>query len=115
MKLAALRERFEHETRAAISPETAKLYTKMGFSVAVEKDMGLASGFTNDDYINAGAKVSGVPLEICSDADVILKVVPSPLVDKINEIDMAKKGAMIIGFLAPHSNSSYIEKLQEKK
>lgn len=115
MKLAALRERLEHETRAAISPETTKLYTKMGFSVFVEKDMGLASGFTNENYINAGAKVSGVPLEICSDADIILKVAPSPLVDQINEIDMAKKGAMIIGFLAPHSNSPYIEKLQEKK
>jgi NAD(P) transhydrogenase subunit alpha len=115
MKIAALRERTKGEERTAISPETTKLYTKMGFSVFVEKNIGAAAGYTDKDYLDAGAKVSGVPLEICSDADIILKVQPTPLVDEINEIDMAKAGAIIIGMLSPYSESNYIKRLLDKK
>ena len=71
VKIAALKERVKGETRVAITPDIAKLYVKKGYSVFVEKSMGVAANFTDEEYITAGAKVSGVPLEIISDADVI--------------------------------------------
>lgn len=115
MKIAVLKERANNEARIAISPETAKLFVKKGFSIFVEKDAGTLSGFLDREYIDAGVKISAVPLEIISDADIILKVQPSPLVDTINEIELAKESAVIIGMLSPYSNHQYIQKLSQKK
>ena len=115
MKIVALKERAPGETRAAISPEVAKLLVKKGFIVVVEKDIGAQSHFTDQNYIESGAKVSTIPLEILSDADIILKVQPSPLIDQFNEIDLAKPGAIIVGLLSPYSNYNYLSKLHKKK
>lgn len=115
MKIVALRERAELETRAAISPEVAKLLTKQGYTVLVERNIGLNAGFIDQAYIEAGAQISAVLLEILADADIILKVQPSPLLDEINEIDCAKPGAIIIGMLSPHTNSDYLQRMSAKK
>lgn len=115
MKIAAIKERAKGETRVAITPETAKLFAKNGYSVFVEKDIGTACGFTNEEYAEAGATLSAVPLEILSDADYILKVQPSPLDDKINEIALSKKEACVIGLLSPHSNHEYFTAAANKK
>ena len=90
IKIAALKERAKGETRTAITPEVARLYTKKGYSVFVEKSIGVAANFTDEEYMTAGAKVSGVPLEIISDADIILKVQPSPMDETLNEVNIAK-------------------------
>lgn len=115
MKIAALKERALNESRTSITPEVAKLLIKKGFLVAVEKDIGLLAGFPDSDYIQAGASVSNVPLEIISDADIILKVQPSPLDYKYSELEFAKEHAIIIGFLSPYSNHDYISGLTKKK
>lgn len=110
MKIGALKERAKDEHRAAITPDVVKLFVKKGYQVFVEKNIGTAAHFLDEDYKSAGAHVSAVPLEILSDADVILKVQPTPLLDEINEIDMAKSNAVIIGLLSPYSNREYINK-----
>lgn len=115
MKIVALKERLHNENRAAISPETAKLLTAKGFKVFVEKNIGGNCGFLDQDYTDSGATVSTVPLEIISDADIILKVQPSPLIDQINEISFAKEGAVIIGLLSPYFNRNYLLQAAEKK
>lgn len=114
IKIAALKERAKGEYRAAITPETAKLFCAKGYSVFVEKDIGLSASFTNEDYQEAGAVVSSIPLEILSDADIILKVQPTPLVDEYNEIEMSKKEATIIGLLSPYLASEYLDKALSK-
>ncbi len=114
IKIAALKERAKGEVRTAITPETVKLYVKNGYSVYVEKSIGLAANFQDEEYISAGAKISAVPLEIIADADIILKVQPSPLEDKLNELEIAKTGATIIGLLSPHLQSDYINKAISK-
>lgn len=115
MKIVALKEREPGENRVAITPETVKIFTKIGYDVVIEKDAGLKSNFTDNEYIESGAKVSSVPIEIVSDADIILKVQPSPLEDKISEHEFAKKGAKIIGLLNPYNNKKLIEYYSLKK
>lgn len=114
MKIAVLKEKASGETRVAVTPDVVKLYIRDGFEVLVEKNAGMQAGFLDNMYIDAGAKISSVPLEIVSDADIILKVQPTPTEDKINEVEFAKKGAVIIGLLSPYSNKflpqSYAEK-----
>ena len=88
MKIAAIKEQVKGEHRTAITPEVAKMFTSKGYNVFVEKNIGTAANFIDADYISAGATVSNIPLEILSDADIILKVQPTPLIDEFNEIDM---------------------------
>lgn len=114
IKIAALKERSKDEHRTAITPETAKLFCAKGYSIFVEKDIGLSASFTDEAYKEAGAVVSSIPLEILSDADIILKVQPTPLVDGYNEIEMSKKEAVIIGLLSPCLASEYIDKALSK-
>ncbi len=115
MKIIALKERHINETRTALTPETTKLLIKKGFSIVVEKNLGTLAGFLDKDYLEAGAKVSATPVEIISDADIILKVQPSPLEDNCSEIEFAKAQAIIIGLLSPHTNHKYIFHLAKKQ
>ena len=115
MKIAAIKEREKGEARTAITPDIVKLYVKKGYRVFVERGIGIGANFLDVDYENAGAAVSSVMLEILSDADIILKVQPTPLIDQFNEIDMAKEGATIIGLMSPYSNIEYLEKAASRK
>lgn len=114
MKIVALKEKAKHETRVAITPEVAGLLVKKGYAVTVEKDVGLHAGFLDEEYVALGAKVSSVPLEIISDADIILKVQPSSVTDKYSELEFAKKGAIVIGLLSPYLNHEYIKAAAKK-
>ncbi|WP_316354499.1 NAD(P) transhydrogenase subunit alpha [Candidatus Trichorickettsia mobilis] len=114
MKIVALKERAKLEARTAITPEVAKLYIKKGHVILVEKDIGDRAGFADQLYIDAGAQISAVALEILADADIILKVQPSPLSAEINEIDYARSGAIILGMLSPHANFDYLKKMTAK-
>ncbi|KIJ88924.1 NAD(P) transhydrogenase subunit alpha [Rickettsia asembonensis] len=115
MKIVALKEKAKHETRVAITPEVAGLLVKKGYAVTVEKDIGLHAGFLDEEYAVLGAKISSVPLEIISDADIILKVQPSSVTDKYSELEFAKKGAIIVGLLSPYLNHEYIKAAAKKK
>ena len=115
MKIGVIREREKGEMRAAITPEVVKLYVKAGFEVSVEKGLGMSAGYHDSEYQEAGADVSSVPLEILSDADIILKVRPTPKQDKINEVEFAKPQSVIMGLLSPHSNVELIDLYNTKK
>ena len=114
MKIAAIKERASGENRCAITPETAKLFIKKGLKVCVEANIGESAGYSDAEYMEVGAQVSSVPLEILADADVILKVQPSPLDDNLGEIVLAKPGAIIIGLLSPYQNKQYLLRMLEK-
>lgn len=118
MKIAVLKERCKSENRVAISPETVKKLVTLGFSVCIEKDAGEKSSFTNEQYLESGAKISSILLEIIADADIILKVQPSPCSDnneELSELDLMREGAVIIGLLAPYNNKNLIKQYSEKK
>jgi NAD(P) transhydrogenase subunit alpha len=114
MKIAAIKERDPTEKRCAVTPDIAKLFIKQGYQLCVEKNIGYASGFLDKEYKQAGAEVSSVPLEILSDADIILKVSATPVDSKINEVDIAKSGANIIGMLEPFNNKTYFKQAAAK-
>ncbi|MGV2432330.1 MAG UNVERIFIED_CONTAM: Re/Si-specific NAD(P)(+) transhydrogenase subunit alpha [Rickettsiaceae bacterium] len=114
MKIAVLKEKAEGETRVAVTPDVAALFIKAGFSVSVEKGAGVSAGFNDEAYKKSGASISSVPLEIVSDADIVLKVQPTPIEDKVNETEFLKKGAAIIGFLSPHNNKFLTQTYAEK-
>ena len=74
MIIGVLKEVLSNENRVSISPDIVVKLTKLGYSVQVEKDAGLKSNFTNNQYIEVGATIIDSPERIWQSSDIILKV-----------------------------------------
>jgi H+-translocating NAD(P) transhydrogenase subunit alpha len=107
MKIVALKETAIYEKRVAITPDIVKKYISLGFDVCVESSLGENIDISDQEYIEAGAKISKIPLEIIADADILLKVQPSILEangEESKEISLMKPGAIIIALMNPFEN-----------
>jgi len=99
--IAIPKEILPGENRVACIPDVAAKLIKAGYEVQIEKDAGLNAGFTNEQYTHAGAKVIDKVEELYSNADIVLKVqrpIDNPTTGK-NEIDLLKKGSLLISFV----------------
>lgn len=83
MLIAVPKEIKSGETRVAVSPEIVKKYKAMGLDVHIESSAGEASGFSDNDYRNAGAGIKKNAAETYHNADIICKIwAPEPAEDK---------------------------------
>ena len=62
------------EHRIGLTPESVKVLVERNHEVLVENNGGLEAGFTNEDYLQAGAKIIDTPEEIFRKAELIVKV-----------------------------------------
>ncbi|KAL1245756.1 NAD(P) transhydrogenase [Trichinella spiralis] len=97
------------EQRVAVTPSVAQTLAKKGFHVNVEKDAGLLAKFSNDDYLNVGAKIASK--EEAFGSDIVLKV-RAPVE---NEVEKFKSNATLISFLYPAQNEHIVKLLAKKK
>ena len=104
MKLFVPKER-SPETRVAISPDTVKRLTGMGFDVTFEKGAGELSRITDEALTAAGAKVATA--KGAGTADVVLKVNRPTAA----EAKSYKKGALVLAAMDPHGHESEIRAL----
>ncbi|MDO1559380.1 Re/Si-specific NAD(P)(+) transhydrogenase subunit alpha [Brevundimonas sp. 2R-24] len=107
--IAVTRERREGETRAALTPETAKKLIGLGATVIVESGTGLGSSIPDADYAAAGATVAKDLKTALAGADVLLKV-RAPTAPEILAL---KPGAVVIGLLDPHREKDALKALTE--
>ena len=116
MKVGVLKERMSHEKRVAVSPDTVKSLVSLGFDVFIETNAGILAGINDQHYKEAGAKITKNIADTVDDADIILKVQPSPKTTskKENETTLIKKGALVIGMLSPHNNAELFEEYTKK-
>ena len=63
-----------NENRVALTPAGALELTKRGHSVYVESTAGVGSGFEDEDYLEAGAKILATADEVWQIAEMIMKV-----------------------------------------
>jgi alanine dehydrogenase len=82
MIVGVVKERKNQENRVGMVASGIKTLSDLGAKIWVEEDAGLGSGISNQDYINAGAKIIGDRHEIYAQADMIIKV-KEPLKDEI--------------------------------
>ena len=74
MIIGVPKENKEQEQRVALLPFAANQLTRRGHSVLVEKNAGLGSGYPDEEYIKAGAKMVDATKEVFARADLIVKV-----------------------------------------
>lgn len=63
-----------NENRVALTPGGAKELTKRGHTVYVQNDAGVNSGFSNEEYIHAGAQILPSIEAVYAAAEMIVKV-----------------------------------------
>jgi alanine dehydrogenase len=85
MKVGVPREIKNHEYRVAITPAGVHELVVHGHEVFVEKDAGLGSSITNEEYSAAGATVLDTADEVWATGDLILKV-KEPIADEYHRM-----------------------------
>jgi len=105
------KETAPHERRVAASPDTVQRLRKLGLDVLVQSGAGVESGFPDEVFIQAGARIVLDVRALYAESDLLLKVrPPTPA-----EADLVKPGAVVIGFFWPAQNKPLIERLAARK
>ena len=98
MKLAILKERRAGEARVAATSDTVKKLKALGLEVSVEAGAGAGARISDTEFAAAGAEIAPDVGAALRDADIVLKV----RIPDASEISLMKRGAILIGLLAPH-------------
>lgn len=84
MHIGCPKEIKPQEFRVGLTPNAAREAVNHGHIVTVETSAGIGAGFTDDDYIAAGATVVGTAAEIFAVAEMVVKVKePQPVERKM--------------------------------
>ncbi|MCU0330476.1 MAG: alanine dehydrogenase [Candidatus Kapabacteria bacterium] len=74
MLIGVPKEIKNNEKRVALTPGGAEALIAHGHSVIVETNAGIGSGFSNDQYVAAGATIIDTAAEVYAKAEMIMKV-----------------------------------------
>ncbi|WP_119421422.1 Re/Si-specific NAD(P)(+) transhydrogenase subunit alpha [Desertibaculum subflavum] len=105
MIIAIPKERRAGEKRVAATPDSVKKLIGLGQQVVVEAGAGAGCSIPDDHYTAAGATIAPDEASALKDADLVLKVArPLTAAEGTDEVALMKKGASLIGMLAPLQN-----------
>jgi len=97
----------QQENRVSLLPSAAHQLTRRGHTVLVQKNAGVGSGYPDEDYLEAGAKIAETAEEIFAKADMIVKVKePLPA-----EYGLLRKGQILFTYLHLAASKSLTEAL----
>ena len=74
MKVGTVKEIKNQEYRVGLTPDNVKAYVAEGHEVYVEKGAGLGSGFTDEQYKDAGARIIDSAREVWDTVEMMVKV-----------------------------------------
>ena len=105
MQISIIREENKNEQRVASTPDVIKLMERFGAEILIETNAGDLSGYSDEFYKSAGAKI--VNRSECLKSDICLCVrMPSQ-----DDISQMKNGSILIGILNPYKNKNYFNDL----
>ena len=106
MRIGIPRETDSQETRTPIIPQGLKSLVDLGAEVVFEGGLGVAAGFPDQAYLDAGGREAARE-ETLSGSDLILGLAPP----RVLEVSLLKPGAVYIGFLDPVGKRESLEAL----
>ncbi|HEX3680161.1 MAG TPA: NAD(P) transhydrogenase subunit alpha [Galbitalea sp.] len=96
------------ERRVAATPDSVRHLTSVGLAVTIERGAGVAAGYFDAEYTEAGAKV--VPSVDLAKTEVLLHVRPLRAVD----VKKLPKTAITVGLASPASNLAVVDELRKR-
>ncbi len=111
------KETFPDERRVALIPQNVPALTKAGFEVLVESGAGGGSGFSDSEYTDKGAKITGNRKDLFSKADVILQVrgFGANSNNGKSDLELMKPDQIIAGLHDPLTAIDALKELADRK
>lgn len=109
MKVAVLAETAAGERRVALIPEVVGNLIAKEHTVAIQAGAGEAAGFTDEDYVKAGATIAGSASEAAQGANLILRVAT----EAASDLPPLQSGQAIIAFMNPTNNLGLVAAFAE--
>lgn len=117
MHVAALRETYPFERRAALTPQVAARFVQQGWQSGIEAGAGEAAGFPDAHYADKGVKIFPDRRAATLWADVVLQVRTfgaNPEAGKA-DLDLMRAGQTWIGMCDPLGNPSSVRQMADRK
>lgn len=95
MNFGIPKETRPNEYRVGLSPAGVEIFTNKGHAVFVEHDAGIAAGFQDQQYINAGATIAYSAHEVYARSNILLKL-SRPTIE---ELEWVNPGTILMGIL----------------
>jgi NAD(P) transhydrogenase subunit alpha len=111
MNLTSILENKDIEKRIAVTPEIAKKYISLGFSLSLPNNYGSHLGFSDEEYKILGVNLLGSEEELIKNSDIIIQL--GLLSD--DKLSLLKENQTLIGSLNAFLNKDKLEKLKLKK
>ena len=109
MKIGTPKETFEGEARVAMTPDSAKALQKLGHECFVEAGAGLAAGFSDTAYAQAGVTVKDTADALWDSVDILAKVRPP----SDAEMKRLRAGLTLISFFYPGAQEDNLKAAAE--
>ncbi|MBO8125760.1 MAG: alanine dehydrogenase [Firmicutes bacterium] len=111
MKIGIPKEIKNNENRVAITPAGVKDFVRHGHAVYIEKNAGVGSGISDEEYVQAGATILPSATEVYGEAEMIIKVKePVP-----PEYDLLRPGQILFTYLHLAASQELTRALMEKE
>ncbi len=111
MIIGTVKEVKNNEFRVGLTPSSVKEYIHHGHSVLVEHNAGINSGFSDEDYVRAGAKIIAKAKEVWDTSEMIVKV-KEPLE---SEFGYLREGLLLYTYLHLAANEALTKALIDSK
>jgi NAD(P) transhydrogenase subunit alpha len=96
------------ERRVAATPDSVRHLTSVGLAVTIERGAGVAAGYFDTEYTEAGAKL--VPSVDLAKTEVLLHVRPLRALD----VKKLPKTAITVGLASPASNLAVVDEFRKR-
>ena len=111
MRIAVIKETTGGERRVALVPDIVQKLVKGGLEIRVQATAGTSAGFTDAQFVAAGARVFASVSETLAEAAITLKVQrPTEA-----EVGMLPEGSTLVCFLQPAQQAPLLSRLAARK
>lgn len=107
MLICAPRELQAGERRAALIPAGVQKLVRAGAEVLIEAGLGAGAGYSDDDYQQAGARVTNDRAALLGGADLLVRL-NKPAAAEVGQL---KRGSIHVSYLDPFNEAGLIEAL----
>ena len=109
MKVGVPREVKNNEYRVGITPVGVNELVRHGHEVLIEKDAGVGSGITDDDFTAVGARIIGAADDVWGEADMVMKV-KEPVAEEYHRL---REGLVLFTYLHLAADETLTHRLVE--
>lgn len=113
-QVLVVKETRENEGRVALTPRAVAVLARQGYRVLIEADAGMNAGFTNTQYVDAGAEIFALKSSGFPPNTFIVRVLRPSKERELMENTLFHKNTGMLGFLFPFVADNHIALWQER-